>query len=505
MNFKFSKLFFVIAFLIVLLESTIFSCKSNDEEGKALAKIYCSGCHLLPDPSILPKNVWKLSTLPYMAIMLGVDEDIKSLEKPLSDYAILRPSGQMISDDDWKKIKKYYLNNAPKTLEIPKDNNLESLDLFQIQSVNNPHSKIPNFTEIRVDTINQKIIAGDQSNREIIILNKKGEVENKIENQDALTNVNLSFAKENQYLLTFIGTTTQANPDVNGHSEIVEFRKNEIVHKKIVIPNLYRPLEVIESNLDESPDNELISLEFGFKTGGLSIYKKAKNGTLQKQILNPQTGATKAIVEDFDGDKRNDILALFAQGDEKIILYLNKGKMQFEEKILLRFPPIYGSSSFDITDINKDGKIDIVCTAGDNADFSTILKPYHGVYVFENLGDFKFKQTYFFHQNGATKVIPADFDNDGDIDLASIALFPDTDHRPEEGFIYFENTGSGFTQKTMSINHLGRWSVMDAADIDRDGDIDIVLGSHPVAKFPSGFDQAWKEGSGLLILRNKLK
>ena len=70
--------------------------------------------------------------------------------------------------------------------------------------------------------------------------------------------------------------------------------------------------------------------------------------------------------------------------------------------------------------------------------------------------------------------------------------------------IYFKNTGKGFSQMTIPVNHLGRWSVMDIADIEGDGDLDVVLGSHAVAKFPAGgFDPAWKTAKGILILRNK--
>lgn len=514
MKLKYSNLLVFCAFLTVsIIAISLNSCKAKEDEGEKLAQTYCASCHLLPSPEMLPQNVWKYSTLPYMGIMMGVENEINILQKPLSDYAILRPASQMISDEDWLKIKRYYLSHAPKTLEMPNYEPLEELSgRFDIQPLNVtiPNGKIPNYTGISIDTLHSRIIAGDQSNRLIWVIDQNGKPMQTIQNQDALTHIDLTNAKNNQYLLTFIGTTTQANPDVNGSATQAKIKEKTFVSQAKLLPNLNRPIEVIEANLDESSDNELISNEFGFKDGGLSIWKKDAKNQYQKTVLSTQTGSTKTIVMDFDGDKRNDILALFAQGDEQIILYLNKGNLngtslRFEAKQLLRFPSIYGSSSFDVADMNKDGKLDIICTAGDNADFSTILKPYHGVYIYTNQGDLRFKQTHFFQQNGATRAIPRDFDNDGDIDLVSIALFPDNDKRPQEGFIYFENTGNDFKQKTLNINHLGRWSVMDAADIDHDGDIDIVLGSHPVAKFPAGFDQAWKQGSGLVILRNKTK
>lgn len=501
-----------VVFLIVGVEALFQNCKSKNEEGKLLAEKYCGSCHLLPDPSMLPQNVWQYSTLPYMGIMMGVEYEINAIQKPLSDYKILRPQAQMISDADWDAIKKYYLSTAPKAFETPDYAKLEELNgLFDIEKMDAkvPNGSIPNFTAIAIDTANHKIVAGDQSNRVVWLIDQKGKGIQNIKNQDALAHIDLKYAAKNEYFFTYIGTTTQANPDVNGSVNYVKLTDNafKVINKNVV--NLNRPINAIAKNVDESPDDELIVSEFGFKEGGLSVWKKNTDGSYKKTVLSAQTGATKTIVADFDGDGKNDILALLAQGDEQIVLYKNKGKLNFEAKQLLRFPSIYGSSSFDIADLDKDGKIDIVYTAGDNADFTTVLKPYHGVYVFKNEGNFngtpRFKQVEFFHQNGATKVIPKDFDNDGDIDLVSIALFPDNDHRPLEGFMYFENTGKGFIQKTLNINHLGRWSVMDAADIDHDGDIDIVLGSHPVAKFPAGFDQAWKEGNGLVLLRNKTK
>ena len=488
--------------LLALALFTVFSyefpsCSNKAAEGKELAKTYCASCHMLPDPAMLPKNVWQYSTLPYMGIMMGVDKEIGMLEKPLSDYTILGPGSQMIPDEDWEKIKAYYLEEAPKTLEMPAYQPLAKQTIFEAEPIvaTLPGTTLPNMTAVKIDTRRKQIIAGDQSNRVIWKWDLAGKLLETKTNQDALTDIT---ASGSETLYTFIGTTTQANPDVNG------FVSNAATGKK-VIQGLNRPISLVSANLDGEPGDELISSEFGFKVGGMSVWK-LKNGAYQKQVLNPQTGATKSIVRDFTGDGKPDILALFAQGDERILLYENQGGMKFKEKQLLRFPSIFGSSSFDIADIDGDKDFDIVYSAGDNADFTTVLKPYHGVYVFENTGELKFKQKAFFSQNGATKVMPADFDGDGDPDLISIALFPDVAARPGEGAMYFENKKGTFVPMTLPIEHLGRWSVMDIGDLDGDGDLDVALGSHAVAKFPQGgFDPQWKQAKGLLILRNKTK
>ena len=473
------------------------SCSNKAAEGKELAKTYCASCHMLPEPGSLPKNVWQYSTLPYMGIMMGVDKEIGMLEKPLSDYTILGPGSQLIPDEDWEKIKAYYLEEAPKTLEMPAYIPLATASIFQPEPIvaTLPGTTLPNMTAVRIDARRQQITAGDQSNRVIWKWDAFGKLLETKTNQDALTDITLLGSET---LYTFIGTTTQANPEVNG------FVSQASSGKKL-LQGLNRPIGLVSANLDGEAGDELISSEFGFKVGGMSVWKLEK-GVYKKHLLNPQTGATKSIVQDFTGDGKPDILALFAQGDERILLYENQGGLKFKEKQLLRFPSIYGSSSFDVVDIDGDKDLDMVYTAGDNADFTTVLKPYHGMYIFENTGGFAFKQKAFFSQNGATKVMPGDFDGDGDADLISIALFPDVAARPGEGAMYFENKKGTFVPMTLPIQHLGRWSVMDVADMDGDGDLDVALGSHAVAKFPQGgFDPQWKQAKGLLILRNKTK
>lgn len=506
-SFRFlpQRLNILLGLLILLISIFTWNCQDTQEaEGKALAQQHCATCHALPSPDLLPNNVWKYSTLPYMGTLMGVQKEIDQLQKPLSDYAILKSPQALIADEDWDKIKAYYLAESPAKFPEGKSNPIVPLEnLFRIEdlTLKMEGATFPNFTAIKIDESNHQIIAGDQSNRVIWLLDQQGKAIQQWKDQNALTHIAGSGGK---YRFTFIGTTTQANPDVNGVSQSVLFSPDKKLVNQQDLKNLNRPLQVMAANLDEDSAEELVSCEFGFQVGGLSIWKKSKTDTWTQHVLEAQTGATRVIVKDFNQDGKQDMLALFAQGDERIILYLNQGKLQFSRKILLRFPPIYGTSSFDIADLDQDGDWDIVCTAGDNADFSTVLKPYHGVYVFRNEGNFQYKQIAFYPQNGATKVLAADFDMDGDQDLVSIALFPDVQKRAAEGFLYLENTGTTWQVKSMPIQHLGRWSVMDIGDLDGDGDLDMALGSHAVAKFPEGsFDPAWKQAKGVLILRNQ--
>lgn len=194
-------------------------------------------------------------------------------------------------------------------------------------------------------------------------------------------------------------------------------------------------------------------------------------------FLEPSPGSRKINIRDVNGDGLQDVLALLTQGDERINLYLNKGNFEFNTITLLRFPAVYGSSYFELNDFNKDGHFDILYTNGDNSDYSTILKPYQGVRIFLNNGQQQFSESWFYPMNGASMAMANDFDQDGDLDIAAIAFFPDFERSPENGFLYFENQNGTFKSFTSPLSTSGRWLVMDAGDVDQDGDTDLILGA----------------------------
>ena len=172
----------------------------------------------------------------------------------------------------------------------------------------------------------------------------------------------------------------------------------------------------------------------------------------------------------------------------------------------MSFPPCYGSTYFELDDFDKDGHPDILYSCGDNGDFSTVLKPYHGVYIFRNDGHEHFTQRYFYPINGCYRAMARDFDGDGDLDIASVAWFADFRHQPEEGFVYLENKGNWqFSPQTVPGTECGRWISMDIADIDGDGKPDILLANCSVGPgfIPSGTN--WKKGPPLMVLMNRIR
>jgi hypothetical protein len=213
----------------------------------------------------------------------------------------------------------------------------------------------------------------------------------------------------------------------------------------------------------------------------------------------------------MDKDGRKDIVALFSQADESVYVFFQKPGLKFEAKRVLRFPPDHGTTDMFMIDYNKDGLTDIITANGDNADYSIVLKEFHGLRIHLNKGNNRFEEVFFYPIYGATKVLAEDFDKDGDVDFAVNCFYPDFGPLLPESFTYLQNDNSSkyLFSSYVNSNDLPVKSLsLEKGDIDNDGDTDIILGNFsesPIA-VPPQLDVMWKQAEyGLIIFENKLK
>ncbi|WP_020529319.1 FG-GAP repeat domain-containing protein [Flexithrix dorotheae] len=488
-------LYFFLAILLVSCnnpaqDSTIQEVNSEEEIngiGETLSRQYCGSCHLYPEPELLDKNTWKYSTLPQMGYRMGIYGDISRqslIEKGQGGRLVERkniyPHKPILDEEQWEFINEFYVKNAPDSLSVP------SLDLKSDLSglkVKTPdfHISPPMVTAIQYQAeLKQLFVADAKADYSTInILDQSLSSISTLAIPSPISHIEFS---ADTILATLMGGFMPTdNPDgsiikifkVNGQSEYKGFTS--------LIKNLQRPVFTEYTDINGDNLDDIIVCEYGNHTGKLSLFIKQVNGQYQKKILSNDPGASKAIIRDINRDGLLDIIVLMSQGNERIDVYYNQGDGNFKMENLLMFPPSYGSVFISMLDWNQDGFEDIIYVNGDNADYSMVLKPYHGVHIFLNDGANKFQEAFFQHLNGAYKAIADDFDKDGDLDIATISFFPDLIRTSKEGFVFMENISKGdsilFELKSINQASTGRWLIMESVDFENDDSPELVLGS----------------------------
>jgi hypothetical protein len=283
--------------------------------------------------------------------------------------------------------------------------------------------------------------------------------------------------------------------------------KSDTVKPAVIGSELARPVQVIETDFNNDSLKDLVILGQGGKSGGVYLFKQNADHSYTQSNISDKAGAVQAVAGDFNHDGWQDLMVLFGSGDEGLWLFTNDHKGGFTPRPLLRFPPVYGSTSFQLADMDHDGKPDLIYTCGFNFRDSRILKPYHGIYIFKNMGDWNFKQQWFYPIDGCTKAIAADFSGNGHLDIATSAFFADMKTQPAESFIYFEQVSPfNFKAHAIPVSKYGRWFSMDVGDYNNDGKPDIILANYAVGyMFQPGFKPAWNTDIPFIVLQNNRK
>lgn len=475
--------------------------ESLELSGKELSDLYCGACHLIPDPSLLDRDTWKSSVLPDMRRRMGLitEDDFgvafgEDADAPSGIYA----KKAYITQQDWDILELYYLQNAPEMLpEIAKDSNLESeSDLFKIIVPRSPNKRANLTTLVKWQKEEGLIYLGDRANKLFRFNGRDFKLKDSIRISSPPSDIR--FKEKSGFDLLTMGVMDPSSYSIGKLLEYDTFSEEVF---RVKMDSLTRPVHFAFADLNQDGEENIIISNFGHHVGNFSWLENSTGG-YQGNLFNNRPGARKSVVYDINKDGLPDVIVLMTQAKEGIYAYINLGNGRFREELWLSFHPVFGSSDFDFIDMDGDGHMDIVLVNGDNADLSPILKPYHGLRIFLNDGNYHFSESFFYPMYGTTALLVDDFDQNGKNDIAVISYFPDTGKVPLHNFLFFRQTEK-MEFKTFSFPVLGKWSylTMEKGDLNGDGKMDILLGGFDFRTLYSNSPEFWVP---FVVLENRI-
>jgi hypothetical protein len=472
------------------------------------ARAACIKCHAFPTPDMLDKRHWAEQVLPRMKVRLAVAKPdySSSPEGELIRARRIYSEIPMIPPEQWPLIEDFFLRSAPEEpLPLgPRPPITVGLRLFrtEIPQFRTPE---PTTTVVKISANQRRIFVGDERMKTLYILDQAGRMIDSLKADNVPADV---VETDRGIYVTCVGSFM---PSEVYRGEFLFFpRKGDgFGEKQVLLRELPRPVQARFADYNGDGKMDFALCMFGNLTGRFSWFENLGEDKYREHELSAKAGAICCLARDFNGDGKPDLAVLMAQELESLVVMLNDGQGNFAGDMIVQKPAVWGHVYFEVADFNIDGRSDFLVVNGDNGEYDSPLKNYHGLRIYFNKGGNKYEEGFFYPMNGAYKAIARDFDGDGDLDLAAISYFPDYVNAPKESFVYLENQGNlKFWTATFRECISGRWIVMDVEDLDGDGDLDIVLGSHIYgpSPVPLWLGNTWKQqGPSVQILRNTLK
>ena len=496
------------------------------QRGAELSALYCSTCHIEPVPDILPRRSWA-AALGYMGYWLGIDNidylddapefvriNVSSRLEVLERDGVY-PAAPLLNDEDWALLRLYYMQAAPAEPLPQAGKPLLNRDLDRFQIFRTSYRQpLAITTMVHVRPPAQEIYIGDSLAQSLTVLDGNGQIRTSRQFRPAISPVDIQFVGETAYLGSIGDLLAQRAASARpAHISALSLVNGSIADatSEVVLEDLFRMADIEVADLNGDGRLDFIVCGFGSITGSVAWYEALEGGDYREHVLLPLPGAVKARTHDFNDDGRLDIMVLVSDAREGLHLLINEGGGEFELRTLFETHSAYGHTFLELHDFNGDGLMDALAVNGDNVDSDpyNTSKNYHGLRIYLNRGDLQFEEAWFYPMYGAFIARAADFDADGDLDIAAVSFYPDFTDPLRESFAYLENQGGlEFLPSTSDELNNGRWMTMGIGDVDGDADVDVVLGGSylEIGLFgnPELYDALVESGESVLILKNTL-
>lgn len=246
--------------------------------------------------------------------------------------------------------------------------------------------------------------------------------------------------------------------------------------------------------VDLDKDGKLDLLVCDIRRNQVLWYRRQADGTWSETPLGREINAPcGTAVGDLDGDGDLDVVVAVLGDiwptDDRAgqVIWLENQGGTFQTHVIL--DDLRRVSDVQVGDLDGDGDLDIA-VAEYGYDRGSIL-------WLENRGKGQFRDHLLFATQGPSHVPIGDFDGDGDLDIAALVS------QEHEEIWGFDNQGGGkFVPKLISrtINFDLGGAGLIAADLDKDGRVDLILSAGDNLEVNHHYPQPWH---GVYWLKNQ--
>lgn len=458
----------------------------TDVEAKVTA--FCSDCHQMPEPGMLPKSRW-----PH-GVRVGYDVYFGSGRQDLQDIPPMHLAVE------------YFRREAPEKFEFPEYPRTRGPVKFRKYDFR-PNENDPEFpaiahlTHIRRNVLdpedlskNDDLIGCDMRSGDLFRAewNDQGKLDfetfGNVPNASRIRETDLDQDGRPDWIVSDLGNFVRAMDHFKGAVVWVRPEDDGGGYERIIVQTgLSRIGDIQGGDLDGDGDEDLVVAEFGWRnTGRVLIFENegliSGVPAFAMREVDGRHGAVEISIVDMDHDGQLDFVTVFGQEFESVEWFQNQGDLKFEPKVIFEAKRTsYGSSSIEVVDFDEDGDLDVLLCNGDAFDI-TFLRPYHSVQWLENKGEFPFEHHHLTSMLGAHRARLADLDGDGDLDIVASALLPMLnleDARydvPVDSVIWLEQLAPDRYQRHLIQEGPCLSPCLDVADYNGDGAPDIAVG-----------------------------
>ena len=480
-----------------------------------LARVTCGGCHAFPAPDILPRGRWRDEFVRMHFIREGRLPPIGPPEK-------VYPTVQL--PPDMAAVLALYQAQAPERLAAPESwpapgGTPVGFERRTLSMTDMPPTPAVSSLSIEdVDGDGQLDLLGTDMRQGVVFFGvlKGGDT------QVGQSRLSVPAGLAVLASIPYPSHATFADVDRDGTKDILvgdmgaffpaDHKKGAVIWLKGMGKSTFsavtwlddwpRVADVEAADFNDDGKNDLAVAAFGWRTTGqVAILENKTTGggpqTFETHTIDKRAGSIHVIPQDLNGDAKMDLVVLLAQEHETVLAYINTGKgdFTFEQKVIYAAPhPNWGSSGIQLVDLDKDGDLDVLLTHGDTFD-DGVVKPYHGIQWLENKGSYPFVEHSLAQMPGVHRAKAADMDGDGDLDIVACALLAsgsDVDESSLPALVWLEQTKPGaFVRHTIEMG-TPRHATLEVGDIDSDGDVDIVVGNFSIEKPIPAWVEVWE-------------